>query len=277
MKNTKASKWIALGGGAAISFALLLSPGISISAEPHYLIVGGAGARPDYEGSDDLTAFPFLGFKMAWDSGRNLSLLGARSSGSAARLSGNVLDTTEVPWFELGPVLQYRLARDDVDNNQVDALRDVDAAVELGGFFALNFHPVRFQVTGVGDVSDQYSGGLVEFAADYTAELTDTLNLTAGMATTWASSDYMDAYFGVTAAGAAASGLSQFDASSGVKDIGLRLTSVWKGPGNGWEHWRVMGMFSWFGMQKDAKDSPIVDDVGNSDQIYGGIAVGWES
>ena len=276
MRMIEKLKLGALGSAVAISLVALLLPSVSIAAEPGYLIVGGAGARPDYEGSDDLTAFPFLGFKMWWDSGRNISLTGAKSSGSAARLAANILDTTEVKYFELGPVLQYRLARDDVDNNAVDSLRDVDAAVELGGFFALNFHPLRVQLTGVADVSDQYSGGLVELVTEYTIDFTNTFNLTTGLASTWASDDYMEAYFGVTAAGSAASGLSQFDASSGMKDLGVRLTGVWKGPGDGWEHWRVMGLFSWFGLQKDAKDSPIVDDVGNDDQIYGGIAVGWE-
>jgi outer membrane protein len=266
----------ALGSAVAISLVALLVPSVSIADEPGYLIVGGAGARPDYEGSDDLTAFPFAGFKMWWDSGRNIALTGAKSSGSAARLDANIIDKTQVEYLEFGPVLQYRLARDDVDNNQVDALKDVDAAVELGAFVALDFHPLRVQVTGVSDVSDQHSGELVEFFTQYTARITDTFSLAGGIAATWASDDYMEAYFGVDAAGSAASGLSQFDASSGMKDMGVRLTGTWKGPGDGWEHWRVMGLFSWFGLQKDAKDSPIVDDVGNDDQIYGGIAVGWE-
>ena len=38
-----------------------------------------------------------------------------------------------------------------------------------------------------------------------------------------------------------------------------------------------MGMLSWFKMLGDAKDSPIVDDEGDDSQIFGGIAVGWQS
>ena len=108
MKMKAKLKLGALGGFVAVSLVVFLSPSVSIAGEPGYLIAGGAGARPDYEGSDDLTAFPFLGFKMWWDSGRTLSLTGAKSSGSAARLAGNVLDTSKVKYLELGPVLQYR-------------------------------------------------------------------------------------------------------------------------------------------------------------------------
>jgi outer membrane scaffolding protein for murein synthesis (MipA/OmpV family) len=267
---------------AAVSVALLLlaaSPvqDVAFAEEPHWLLMAGAVGRPDYEGSDDTEAFPFGSFRVWWESGRYVELVGARSSGSAARLEANLLDTVhEINLVELGPVVQYRLARDDVDNNAVDALGDIDAALELGAFVALKFEDLRVRLTGAHDVSDEHDGDVVELAAEYRAKLSDTFTLTSGVASTWASKDYMKTYFGVTAAGAMASGLPEYSADSGVKDVGVRFTAMWAGPGQGWEHLRLIGLLSWFSMLGDAQDSPIVDDVGDDNQLFGGLAVGWE-
>ena len=112
-----------------VSLGILLSADVCQAAEPNWILVGGASARPDYEGSDDTEAFPFASFKMWWDSGRYVELVGARSSGSAVRFAANVLDKNRVDVFELGPVIQYRVPRDYVDISAVDALPDVDGAV----------------------------------------------------------------------------------------------------------------------------------------------------
>ena len=38
-----------------------------------------------------------------------------------------------------------------------------------------------------------------------------------------------------------------------------------------------MGLVSWFHMLGDAEDSPVVDDEGDASQLFGGIAIGWQS
>ena len=103
-----------------LALGVLLSADVCQADEPNWIVAAGASARPDYEGSDDREAFPFASFKMWWDSGRYVELVGARSSGSAARFAANIIDKTRVDIFELGPVIQYRLPRDDVDNDAVE-------------------------------------------------------------------------------------------------------------------------------------------------------------
>lgn len=63
----------------------------------------------------------------------------------------------------------------------------------------------------------------------------------------------------------------------GRPDFGLRLRAIWASPNGGWEHWRVMGLLSWFQMLKDAEDSPVVDIAGNDDQILGGVVVAYQN
>ena len=84
----------------------------------------GAGVAPDYEGSDDSTGVPMFMFQQNYDSGRFVKLMGPN-------LKVNLLADKQ---FSLGPVLNYRPKRDDVDNDQVDRMDKVDAAFEAGVF-----------------------------------------------------------------------------------------------------------------------------------------------
>jgi outer membrane protein len=261
----------------ALGVFVFTVPAHAQARNPDWMIVGGISGRPDYEGSDTAEAFPFGAFQARWASGRYVELTGARSSGSAARLAVNLLDSERFEVLELGPVLQYRVERDDVDSNRVEALGKIDAAVELGAFVALNLDPVKISATGAGDVSNSYDGGMIELAADWKAKLSNAWQLTSGIASTWAGDEYMQTYFGVSAGGALASGLPQFGASSGFKDVGLRFTTMWAGPRGEWKHFRLMGMLSFFKMLGDADDSPVVDIEGDDKQIFGGVGIAWQS
>jgi len=98
----------------------------------------GVGMAPDYEGSDDSEAAPVLFGRYNWDSGRYVALGGTQEAGKALRLRANLI--SDEMW-ELGPVLQYRMERDDVDDNQVDRMKDIDAATELGAFVGFKSGP----------------------------------------------------------------------------------------------------------------------------------------
>ena len=79
----------------------------------------------------------------------------------------------------------------------------------------------------------------------------------------------MDTYFGIDAGGAAASGLDEFDADEGFKDVGLAL-SIELGDGQGLG---LTGILSYKRLLGDAEDSPVVADVGDENQIFGGVAL----
>jgi outer membrane scaffolding protein for murein synthesis (MipA/OmpV family) len=245
---------------------------LAFAEDPHWLVAAGVAHRPDYEGSEDSEAFPVGSARVWWDDGRYAELVGARSSGSAPRLMGNLLPNS---YLELGPVVQYRLERDDVSQNSVDALPDIDGALELGAFAAYWFNDeVKLTTLGVVDASGEHDGGLIELSLDYSVALGQTLQFGAGLASTWASDDYMDTYFGVTAAGSAASGLPVYSADAGFKDVGLRLSSTWHAPG--WDHLRISGLLSGFRMLGDADDSPLVDIAGKQNQLFAALLFGWE-
>src|SRR5512139_2783944 len=55
----------------------------------------GVAYRPDYEGSDDYEPMPIGFARLWWDDGRRIEVRGTESSGSAVRLSSNVIPNSD--------------------------------------------------------------------------------------------------------------------------------------------------------------------------------------
>jgi len=73
---------------------------------------------------------------------------------------------------------------------------------------------------------------------------------------TWASDNYMESFFGVSEKESVRSGLRRFDVDSGVKDVGIELTSGTRFLKN----WKIGFSLQYKRLLGDAADSPIVDD-----------------
>jgi len=238
-----------------VMMALLIASGTALAAQ-HTVGLGVASA-PDYEGSDDSQGLPLLMFTGKYDSGRSFTLKGTN-------LKVNLLANER---FSFGPALNYRMERDDVDNDQVDAMKDIDAALEAGVFGSIRVNNWLFGLEVLNDVSDEHDGMIVQATAAYRWKLSDELVLTPGASVTYADDDYMDTYFGVNSKNRGASTLPDFKAESDLKDVGASLVAHY----TPWEHWGVMGILSYTALLNDAKDSPIVDDEGDDKQVFLGL------
>ena len=227
----------------------------------------GVGTVPDYEGSDtnEGTVAPFGRYN--WSSGRYISLGGAANAEQVARLKLNVL-TSDTAW-QLGPVLQYRAKRDDVDNNKVDKMKEVDAATEAGAFLGWKADRLSLSTTYVTDVSDEHSGDVWYFNGYYDIPVDEQFKLSLGAYMTWASDDYMETYFGVDGKDSARSGFSKYKASSGIKDTGLVLIGHYKFN----QTWGMAGAVNYTRLLNDAEDSPLVSKAGDENQYKALIAV----
>jgi outer membrane protein len=237
----------------------------------HWGIGLGAGYRPDYEGSDHFKPFPIGFVRLWWDDGRRVELRGTESSGSAVRISSNLIPNSD---FELGPVLQYRLPRDEVKSGRVDHMKDIDGAVEAGVYVGFAPRPWRIGATYTYDVSNEYGGSLVELVAGWSDKLTDLFDMGVSVASTYASGAYMGKYFGVSPVEAARTGFDAYDADQGFKDVGGRVT--FGIGGEQWDGWKIFASASYFRLLGDAEDSPVVDDAGDANQYFGGIGVAYE-
>jgi outer membrane scaffolding protein for murein synthesis (MipA/OmpV family) len=243
-----------------LSLVFVGLPAVSSAAgDVKYSIGAGVGVVPDYEGSEDYTAAPVPYFSAQWKSGRYI------------RLDGNVLKINLLAndTWSLGPVMQYRAERDvDVDNNKVSKMDKIDAAVEAGAFLGYNYDTwdIGFQLAT--DVSGEHDGMLATARTGYTFK-NDKMSTRFGASVTYADDDYMDTYFSVDKKDAIRSGLKRYKAESGIKDVGVDLTLRYSMT----ENWGIRGAVAYLILLEDAKDSPIVDDEGESGQIKASLVV----
>jgi outer membrane scaffolding protein for murein synthesis (MipA/OmpV family) len=244
---------------------LLFMAGIALAQEKGgwsgHLILGG-GVVPDYEGSEDYAPIPFGAARIGYDD----YYLETRGLGARA----NLLPGGLLPFgLEVGPVVNWRSGRDDVDDDRVDDLRDIDGTLEMGAFAKISTDDVlrqddelAFEVEFLSDVGGEHDGTTISFGPSYSFSPIEQLRLGVDLSATYASGNYNDTYFGVDAADAARSGLSQYDADGGLKDVGVSVNAMYQLS----EHWGLTGMAKVTQLVGDAADSPIVEDEGSATQ-----------
>jgi outer membrane protein len=227
---------------------------------------GGIGIVPDYVGSDDFTVgiAPMARFQIG--GGERYAKL------TISELTVNVLDNKT---WSLGPLLNYRMGRDDdVDDSVVKRMREIDDSLEVGVFGGWTWISDqdprnRFGATLAAkqDVSDGHDGYLFDASVRYFHPISRSFVLSLGGSTTYGSSDYMDTYFGVDARDASVTGLSRFSASDGFRDVRFSLMGIQSLSMN----WHLAGGIVYSKLLGDASDSPVVDDRGDANQFFIGF------
>jgi outer membrane protein len=227
------------------------------------------GVVPDYMGSDDYTfgGAP-TGLMKFGSSERYVRLV-------VTELSMNALDSRT---WSFGPVLNFRLARDDVDDSAVGLMRDIDGTAEvglIGGWTWIGDDDPRhrFSVTAefLHDIGDTHEGYLLSASVRYFQPVTRPLTLSAGATVTYGSSDYMQTYFGVDSDNATRSGLIQFSADDGLRDVRVPLLAIFSLSPN----WHLSGGLVYSRLMGDAADSPVVDARGSKNQLFAGLGVAY--
>ena len=258
MGTPAAAQGIGIDAGAASDS---LGPVGAASDRWHYTLGLGAVAVPDYEGSEDYEARP-------------LPIARIQKGHQYGQLFGAKITSNLVPHpnFRLGPVVNYRGERDDVDNGAVDKMSDVDAALELGvqvGYdHMLDGGVIGAEVEWVHDVADGHDGWLLTPEIHYRRPLGDRWKFNLSASSTWASDDYMETYFSVKPSDSAKSGLPVFGASDGFKDVGVNVSFAYGIT----ERWDLGAIGGWKRLLNDAEDSPVTK-TGDENQFIGGLFV----
>ena len=89
--------------------------------------------------------------------------------------------------------------------------------------------------------------------------------------TTYANDNYMKTYFGVTTSQASASGFKEFNANSGIKDVGIGTTLIY--PFN--KYWSFITIPNYTRLINDATKSPLVENAGSKNQFWLGLGVAY--
>ena len=81
----------------------------------------------------------------------------------------------------------------------------------------------------------------------------------------------MQTYFGVTTSQASASGLKEFNANGGIKDVGTGISIIY--PFN--KYWSLLTIANYTRLLNDAANSPLVENVGSKNQFWLGLGVAY--
>lgn len=222
------------------------------------LTLGAAGfLHPQYEGSKD---YEFHGWPVIDLRYRDIAFLSVQDG-----LGVNALN---VDGLKAGPVLKYKIWRDQDDNAALRGLGDVDLTFELGGFAKYDMGVARGSVE-IRKGLNGHEGWVADLAADAVVNFTPQLTLSAGPRASWADGDFTRAYFGVDARQAARSGYNQSRPSSGFYKVGV-------GANLRYAFTREIGV-SLFGrvdrMVGDAANAQIVKERGDRYQGIVGLSV----
>lgn len=250
----------ALGGAALV--AISASPASAQDgASRGWTVTIGAGAQtfPKYPGADSygITPLPIFGVRRggtampfyAQDDGVGIGLLGRDSV------------------INLGPVINLANKREEDDVGA--PVGDVGFTIEAGGFVEL--FPTR-SLRLRGELRQGINGhkGMVgSMGADLIVRDENTYIFSVGPRARWADSDYQQAYFGVTPAVSAATGLANFTPRSGFYAIGATSTLTYRIGRN----WGLRGYAGYDRLIRNAADSPIVRRFGSRDQFSGGAGL----
>ena len=167
--------------------------------------------------------------------------------------------------FSIYPSLVYRAKRSSTKDLALTGLSDVGEALELGAGIAYRMENVRaFVDLRYGAIG--HNGIVGETGIDVIVKPTAKLTLSAGPRLSFASKDYMDTYFAVSSADAAASGLAQNTVSGGFKSAGVKANMRYDLT----DSWAIEGVTGWDRLIGDAASSPITS-LGNRNQLTFGL------
>ena len=249
-----------LGAAAVALSATAATPAMAQDQAPRRILSVGVGAQvlPSFPGGDDYEFGPlFTGF-----SRREGEPIPFRTPDDGFGIK--LLDFGAV---EVGPLIQFQGERDDEDVGA--AVGDVDFTVEAGGFINFNLgDSFRIRLEGGKGI-----GGHEALVGTVAADVAfrpnvDTL-VTIGPRLRLNDDDYADAYFGITPAVAAATGLPIYDPDGGIRSAGV-IAGVTH------QLTRSFGIYGYAGYERlvgDAADSPIVQNFGSEDQFSAGLAL----
>jgi outer membrane protein len=135
------------------------------------------------------------------------------------------------------------------------------AALDLGDHFRVRAE-MRKGITG-------HKGWIGLAGADYVARDGDKWLFSIGPRVTWSDDRYQDAWFGVTPATAAVSGVPAYNPDGGIQAYGATASFFTQFS----PHWGIYTYAKYDRLTGDAADSPLVTGFGSRGQFSGGLGL----
>ena len=127
--------------------------------------------------------------------------------------------------MQYGLRLTFDRGRDADRSTVLRGMGDIDIKPEAGAFFNYFVSPQVFLTSSLRyGAGNNGRGMVVDLGAGYATQLAAQWRMAVGAAVTLANADYMQSYFGVTAAQSVASGHPVYTPGAGVRDVRANLS-----------------------------------------------------
>lgn len=220
----------------------------------------GAGAfyAPDYLGSDDYEARALPNLNLRYGERFYLNIRDG--------LGLNLINQDD---WQLSTFLGYVAGRDNEDD--LDAFSKVDAGAALGLRLRYQAGPINYSASVRTPVTGDVEGYQISLRSSWRTRLSDTLSLSFGPGLTYSSKQWTEDLFNVSAVESARSGLAPYSSDAGYLRARLGGALTYQMTSS----WSLTGIAGVTYLTGDAKDSPIVDDIGNAAQAFGGALINY--
>jgi outer membrane protein len=214
----------------------------------------GVGVRPAYEGANERETRITPNINLFY--GDTFFLTGMKAGANLWK------HTTEQGLsLSAGPLLALRRGRDEDD--APTGLGEIDHGLDAGGFIRLRKDGWQARADVRKDVTNGDGGATVNLSVGYGMPVAQNLRLRANLDTAWASTAYMSTYYGIDAKQSANSGIAQYAAGSGFKQVGASLSADYAIS----QEWGGFASLRYTRLIGNAADSPIVAALGSRDQV----------
>lgn len=208
----------------------------------HWTLGAGAAWAPAFKGSDDYEIQP-------------VPLVDVKYGRFFARTGDGIgFNVLETPVFTAGASVNWMQGYDEDD--VPDGVEGADDALGARLFLSMRVKGAVATLEAVQAVTETDRGMTVGAGLAYPVQATDRLTLTPSLGVTWASEKFMDGYFGIDGAEAAASGLRAYAPGSGLRDVTLRLSAHYRFTDN----LSAVGSIGLSHLLDEAADSPLVEE-----------------
>jgi len=201
---------------------------------------------PSYEGSGE---YEFRGFPLIDIEYRDRFFLDGRNGAGVHLINKGPVT--------LSASIGYAFGRDEDDASMLRGMGDIDGgalAIVQGGL-ALGMFNIDVRTSHQFSGTD--TGTLIDLGLSTSQRYDSGFFVRPAVSVSYGTDDYMQAYFGVTAAQSVSSGLPSYTASSGFKSVG---TSVVVGYALD-RRWSLSARIAWDRLLDDAKASPLTREA----------------
>ena len=228
-----------------------------VTKKVFYSLGASVALFPEYEGSKDYRVLPFISFSANWINGRYIRVYGLNAE-------YNVLANRK---WNFGPMIASKINRNNsVSNTKIAQLPEIDFAVGAGLFAKYNFKKVDIKASYTHDITGANDGGLANVEVGFNHRKKKLISRVA-INSSFATSNYLNTYFGVSQTSSLAANLPSYKLKSGFKDVGVS-SNVFYLLNKKW----MLGMaFRYNVFISDVVDSPIIQ-TGNKHQFVTAIS-----